>query len=428
MIGWLKVEAGFQSGRAFQLREGETFYIGRDKKNNYSIPLSQASRVHCKIENRGGTFSITDLQSKNGTFVNGERIESRPLRDGDVIEVARSRLRLTLEPETDEKTPPKSMPVIIAPQPRVMTTVSSPSAVLPRALAAEGLVFSDEERAYVGRLLGNVKLISAVYAGSRSRVFKGVESEKNRVVAVTMLPLALAENREAVRWFVEGCKRSGALRHEDALPILRGGREGKAYYHVTPYMEQQSAQVIFRKVAETARAVMDKAKHGHQALLLAKRALQAVIHVARALEHAHQHGVLHGGLRPTKILFNEYGIAKLAGLGFDNGPGPGFVADGPPAQYLAPEQKRPDGQVDHRSDIHSLGLTLYFMLTGRLPVRLPNGRVQSPRELNPAVPESVCRIVEKMIELDPGDRYLSYGHLLHDLRWVLRGESWPREE
>jgi len=157
-----------------------------------------------------------------------------------------------------------------------------------------------------------------------------------------------------------------------------------------------------------------------------KRALEALVHATRALEFAHGSGVLHLGLRPSKILFDELRRAKVAGLGFDNSTSAAGAQITPDIEtYLAPEQFNAKGKRTAETDIFSLGATFYYMLTGRHPQRDRRQRIPSPKHVNRVIPDSICRIAEKMMDPDPEGRYRSYGQLLHDLRWALRGEAWP---
>lgn len=425
MLYLLKVEAGSQSGRTIRIDEGETVYIGRDKKNEYRIPSPQASKVHAKIENRSGSLVITDLGSKNGTRVNGKEINGQPLRRDDIIEIARCRLRIIVEkparPDAGEK---DSEPLFGVPKP----SAAHPSPAHTPAVGSGGKpTFSEEEQGLVGHMVADMRIISTLYAGRRSRAYKATQPAANRVVALTMIPFELVEDRVVVKWFVQGARRAGRLKHEDAVPLLKAGNEGKVYYVVTPLMEQGNAAHTFRPArSDLGSTVMDKARHGGKRISLVKKALQSVIHVTRALEFALQKDILHLGVRPTKVLYNEYAIPRLSGLGFDNGPGPGMAPEGAIQPYLPPEQQRAAGRVTHAADIYGLGGTFYYMLTGRAPQRNPRGRLKPVKELNAIAPDSLCRIVEKMLEQSPDDRYLSYGHLLHDLRWAMRGEAWPQ--
>jgi serine/threonine protein kinase len=216
-----------------------------------------------------------------------------------------------------------------------------------------------------------------------------------------------------MRWFVEGAKVAGKLRHDDLVPVLGGGRFEKNYYYVTLFMARGNAVARFRRASK-------------EGIDLVKFALQTTIHMTRALEFGFQQKISHRGLRPTKILYDEDQQPKLNGLGFDNGPGPGLDMKSFAASFLAPEQIREPSRAGVSSDIYGLGACFYYMLTSTVVQRETSKQIRSPKLINRIVPESLCRIVEKMLEQDPARRYDNYGLLLHDLRWALRGEIWPR--
>ncbi len=407
----LIVEAGANPGRTFVLEDGQVFQIGRDRTCDYSLPrLSNVSSVHCRIENRGGAVSVTDLDSKNGTFVNGAKIKSRALRDNDVIEVGRNRLRLHFGSDEPEKAmPTETQPIIAA------LKLAAPPTVV-RSLAPLGIetaAIPPKALEWVGKGIDSYKIMGAVAASGRGVVYKAIEPTKNRLVAIKLLSDALLSNVEGMRWFVEGAKVAGKLRHDDLVPVLGGGRVGKKYYYVTLFMARGSALTRFRRAPK-------------EGIELVKFALQTTIHMTRALEFGSQQKISHRGLRPTKILFDEEQQPKLNGLGFDNGPGPGFDMKSVAATFVAPEQIREPAKAGVTADIYGLGGCFYYMLTSTVPQREPSGQLRAPKLINRVVPESLCRIVEKMLEQDPAKRYDNYGLLLHDLRWALRGEIWPR--
>jgi hypothetical protein len=408
----LIVEAGANPGRTFVLEEGQSFHIGRDRTNEYALPRNtNISRVHCRIENKAGAVSATDLDSKNGTLVNGVRISSRALRDSDIVEVGRVRLRVSIEsPEGTPKAATEGEPIIATPR----FVQRAPAGVRP-ALGGEteSAVFPNYALDLVGKVVDKYQIMSAVSASRRGVVYKAIEPSKNRLVAIKVLSNEMAESPEGVGWFVEGAKVAGGLKHEDLVPVLGGGRLGTGYYLVSLFMARGSAQARFRRAPK-------------EGIELVKFALQTAIHMTRALEFGLQQTILHRGVRPTKILFDENQRPRLSGLGFDNGPGPGFDMNSLAAAYLAPEQLRDRAAADVTADIYGLGGCFHYMLTGGAPQRGKKGEVQSPRYINRVVPESLCRILEKMLEQNPKKRYDSYGLLLHDLRWALRGEIWPR--
>lgn len=417
MVAKLIVEAGYKSGRTFEIKDGQSFTIGRDPSNNYSVPFhSNISRVHCRIENKGGALSVTDLNSKNGTLVNGAKITSRALRPGDVIEVGRVRLKLVIEPERAERTSPekktgqKEAPIFEPPKPVKPKQAHS---LHPPPVAGTHHVFSEKSLEMVGQEVDAYKILSAISASSRGVVYKATDPKKNRLVALKVLSDEMAEKPEGVKWFVDGAKRSASLKHDDIVPVIGGGRLDQTYYCVSRFMAKGSAEARFRRSSD---------KEGVETV---KLALQCAIHIARALEYAQQQDCLHYGVRPSKILLDDDQNAKLNGLGFNNGPGPGFDMNSYKKAYLAPEQIRDPKSIDFTADMYGLGASFHYMLTGHPPSKDRKGVIRSAKDINPLVPESLCRILEQLLDMNPSKRYATYGHLLHDLRWAMRGEIWP---
>jgi hypothetical protein len=443
LIAKITVEAGVNPGRTFTLKEGEDFTVGRDKSCDYGLPMyTNISRVHCKVENKAGAVSAYDLDSKNGTYVNGKEIRSRALRSGDVVELGRIRLRVHIEEEGAKKSEAKSAGPLIAvlPKPaKIPVAASSPAATVAAAPVQEvaaqpasteaPVVESPEPGAQqpseptsipraalelVGMVIADkFKIMSVTGWSGRGTVYKAVEPAKNRLVALKVLDPALSDTPAGLRWFLDGARVAGGLKHDDLVPVLGGGKLNNRYYVASLFMARGSAQQRFRRAPS-------------EGIGLVKIALQSIIHISRVLEFGAQQKIFHRGVRPGKILFDETQNVKLNGLGFDNGPGPGFDPKSPAALYLAPEQFRLPPLADAATDIYGLAATFFYMLTGQPPQRDPKGVIRSPRDFNRVVPDSLCRILERALDLDRAKRYDNHGNLLHDLRWALRGEIWPR--
>jgi serine/threonine protein kinase len=396
--------------------EGD-FTIGRNRRTNLPILMRTVSRKHAKITYRNGAYTIIDLESKSGVLVNERKVTTSVLRHGDRIQIGRIKFRFWLQvperpaPQRETQGPVFEMlrePLVIPPKPLPPPTEAedeSEETTVPR--------FSIEELGFIGRTIGGTKLITALVRSRRAMIYKGTQASHNRVVAFKMLRPEAAADREIVAWFISGAKRASGLRHEDIIGPLGGGSEDGVLFLTLPFMEGGSALERFSEAVE-------------EGIPAAKRALEALVHVTRALEFAHNSGVQHLGLRPSKILFSDQHHAKVTGLGFDNSTsaaGAEVTAD--IEAYLAPEQLGTNGNMTAETDIFSLGATFYYMLTGRPPQRDHRQRIPSPKEANRVIPDSICRIAEKMVAAEPQGRYRSYGLLLHDLRWALRGEAWP---
>ncbi len=427
----LKVISGFVSDRNLVISEDTPFTIGRDRRRDLPIMSRKVSRNHAQIRFVNNSFIIEDVGSKQGVQVNGKKVESSKLRTGDVIQIANVKLEFQLENEQPRgprptpvpggdrgaplidmprpTPPPEPAPVILRPKPRKGEKVDE----TPSGIAIRAPAFTDEERRLVGETISDVRLIATLNRGRHTVIYKGIQDARNRVVALKILRPDAAEDPDVLNWFIEGAKIAGVFRHEDAVSLLGGGRsEGKVFVY-SRFMDGGSAEDRFARATD-------------EGLAAVKRALETVVHVARALEYASGKGLLHKGVRPAKILYDEKRHVRLNGIGFNAGPKNGVAnLPGDIAAYLAPEQIGGGGDLTLRTDIFGLGASFYYMLTGRAPQRDARQRMLSPKVANPQVPDSICRIIEKMVAPDPANRYNSYGQLLHDVRWALRGEAWP---
>ena len=427
MTAKLKVLTGFVRQREIILPEEGAFSIGRDRHRDLPIMSRKISREHAKIHCDNGTYLLVDCQSKHGTKINDRPVEKRALRHGDVIELGDVKLEFVIEalrrrpaaqprsasgdatPATVSDNTPTD-PLIIPPKPKTRPKTD----VLPAAVEIRKPQFSPEELDRVGSAIGDIRIIAALDKGRRTVIYKCIQDSKNRVLALKLLTAEFLKRPEVVQWFINGARNAGEFRHEDTVPLLGGGQTDNDLYVFSRFMDGGCARDRFARTLE-------------EGLPAIKRALESIVHVTRALEFAQGKNILHLGVRPAKILFDEKRRAKLNGLGFDNSPNaPASGAAVEHAAYVAPEQLAGKGDVSYATDIYSLGATFYYMLTGRRPARDPRQRIPSPKLINERIPDSICRIIEKMVAPAPDQRYKSYGQLLHDVRWALRGETWPR--
>src|SRR5439155_22603510 len=158
-------------------------------------------------------------------------------------------------------------------------------------------------------------------------------------------------------------------------------------------------------------------------LLDEKSALKMIMEIARAIDYAHGRGVIHRDLKPENILFDEQagGIAKVTDFGLA-----GFVDDGAQSSrfnvtethvsmgtlsYMAPEQRVDAKTADHRADIYSLGVILYELLVGEVPM----GSFESPSKRKPDIDKRLDAIVERCLKPIPADRYQKVSELIRDL-------------
>ena len=271
-------------------------------------------------------------------------------------------------------------------------------------------------RAEVGGQLGDYLLERELGRGGMGQVFLATQRSLRQKVALKVLSQDLSEDDSFVRRFDQEAHSLAKLKHPNvvrilgttrtraalalfaepdapaALSILEQAEEGGAYFFAMEYVE--------------GRSLRDALEGGPLAPV---EALRIVGQVLDALDYAHGEGVIHRDIKPENILLDRSGQAKIADFGLARllrGDGTGDritrtrMVMGT-RDYMAPEQRERSRDVDHRADLYSLGVVLYEMLTGELPI----GSFPPPSELNPQVDARIDAIVDRVLQKDPKRRY-----------------------
>ena len=254
-------------------------------------------------------------------------------------------------------------------------------------------------RGIEGLTLGRYELGQRIAQGGMAEVYLGYDRRVKRQVAVKVL---YGRDKSFVRRFEREALAVGALSHDHILPLYDFGEQRPWYYLVMPYVE-----------GGTLREYLLKRKR-----LNLEEAASFTDQIASALQYAHEQGVMHRDVKPSNILLRPDGYAYLVDFGLAKAMMGGVALTNSGAmvgtpEYMAPEQS--NGVNDYRSDIYSLGVILYQMLTGRVPftaespVAVSLKHIQTmpipPREINRAIPESVEAVILKALAKDPAERY-----------------------
>ncbi|MGM0444102.1 MAG: serine/threonine-protein kinase [Fibrobacterota bacterium] len=221
---------------------------------------------------------------------------------------------------------------------------------------------------YIGTDLGDVTLLSVIGSGGKGVVFSGFQRDLKRRVAVKLLPKLKASAAE-IEDFHREAEIVAGLMHPNIIPIYRMGESEEFYYQV---MQMVDGKNLFTVTAERRRHPVPAKRH-----LPVGDVLNYMDNILDALDYSHEEDVLHRDIKPANILIADrrqhlfvadFGIATAPGMAA--AVKDGSVVGSP--YYLSPEQARGD-TPDPRTDVYSAGITLLFMLCGRVPVRTDEG-------------------------------------------------------
>ncbi len=269
----------------------------------------------------------------------------------------------------------------------------------------------------VGRTLGQYRIVEQIGLGGMATVYKAYQPALDRYVAIKTLPAYYAHEPGFAERFTREARAVAKLTHPHVLPIYDFGQEDGLSYIVMQYVD-----------AGTLKNMMGQPIK----LMIVADIIQQL---AGALDYAHEQGIIHRDVKPSNVLMDrrrwvllsDFGLAKMVeGSAQLTGSGVGV---GTPA-YMAPEQGQ-GLKVDQRADIYSLGITLYEMVTGRVPfeaetpmaivVKHITESLPLPRTLNSDLPESVEQIIIKALAKNPEDRYETAGKMDAALRKAVAG-------
>ena len=260
---------------------------------------------------------------------------------------------------------------------------------------------------------GEYTVQEMIGAGGMGRVFKAVHRRMERTVALKLLPKVALVPPEAVQRFQQEVSSAARLTHPNIVTAFDAGeRDG------TPFlaMEFVEGSDLFHQVQ----------KHGP---LPVSQAIEYVLQAAMGLEYAHAKGVVHLDIKPANLILAQDGTVKILDLGLARlRPSTGDEALMGTVDYLAPEQTTEPRQADRRSDIYSLGCTLFFLLTGKplfegktviqKVLAHQESAVPSLRQLRPDVPPALDAVFQKMVAKLSKDRYQSMAEVVRALRGV----------
>lgn len=264
----------------------------------------------------------------------------------------------------------------------------------------------------IGMMVGDrYEILEKIGTGGMSDVYKAKCHKLNRYVAVKVLKQEFSENANFVSKFRTEAQAAAGMMHPNIVNVYDVGEEGGTQYIVMELVEGITLKQYIEKKAR----------------LSVKEAVSIAIQVSMGIEAAHKNRIIHRDIKPQNIMISKDGKVKVTDFGIAKAVTSNTITSNVmgSVHYTSPEQAR-GGYSDEKSDIYSLGITLFEMLTGRVPfngettVAIAIKHIQepmpSPREYIPEIPISVEQIVFKCTQKSPDRRYQSMAELIADLK------------
>lgn len=267
----------------------------------------------------------------------------------------------------------------------------------------------------LGMLIGGrYEVLEKIGTGGMSDVYKAKDQKLNRFVAVKVLKQEFSENRNFVSKFRVEAQAAAGLMHPNIVNVYDVSEEDGIHYIVMELVEGITLKKYIEKKVR----------------LTTKEAISIAIQVAMGIEAAHNNHIIHRDIKPQNIIISKEGKVKVTDFGIAKAASSNTITSNVmgSVHYTSPEQAR-GGFSDEKSDIYSLGITIFEMLTGRVPfngdttVAIAIKHIQNPmpsmREFVPEIPQSVENIVMKCTQKSPDRRYQNMAEMIADLKHSL---------
>ncbi len=355
--------------------------IGRGPTCDLRLDDEHASRTHAMVYEEAGAYFLKDLESRNGTRLNGERVLFAHLAFGDEIRVGHT---------------------------RIFFVQTAPSAM-------------------VGQSVGGYSLVELLGAGGMGIVFRARRQGLKQDVALKVLHPRRAGDEKLARLFVEQAETTAKLFHPNLVNVQAAGRDKLGCYYAMDLVGGPSAARLLARLG-----ALDPLP-----------AVEFANHIASALAYLHEHGLVHADVKPGNFLLDSDATAKLGDLALarpvPSGPRPAdFLPNGREYVWGTPAYISPEVAIGQpptpASDLYSLGASLFHLLVGKPPFggstsdEVLNRHLTEPlpdlRALRPDLPAGIPPLVERLTAKQPERRHASVQDLLAELRTIreqLRG-------
>lgn len=383
----LEIVDGPAAGRIFTFRGQDTFILGRcDSASLSLLNDSHLSRSHLRIEIDPPRCCVQDLDSANGTFVNGERVAERWLENGDTICGGQTLIRVRIEETVDDLF-------------SVTQVIDSPDS-MSRTLVIEP----------PPHVIGPYRLEEQIGVGTMGVVYRAIHQENRTEVAIKLIAASMSSNSVIVKSFLREASVLRQLDHKRIVRFISAGIEKGHLYLMMEYVRAIDLPETLGRMSQSARI---------------RVACGLMRQILDGLSYAHDKGLVHRDIKPRNVLVShrENGLsARLADFGLAKN----FMEAGlsqfsceneikGTLSFMAPEQVENSRYATPKSDLFSVGATLYTLIS-RLPIYelgdttasidaiLRNGPIPIHQRI-PNVPPKLANVLERSLAHDPASRF-----------------------
>jgi serine/threonine-protein kinase len=421
----LRVISGPHTGRVFTFDQHDTFLIGRSESAQFCLPDDRYfSRHHCLLEIAPPQCFLRDLGSTNGTFVNGQRVESIYLKSGDRVQGGETVLEVEVAADIIQSSP--SNPDLIVTTPSIITVQCLNCGIIANTEAASpddklSFICDDcrEKLKQNPQPIPNYQMIRILGQGGMGSVMLARSLTDGRAVAIKTLLPEVAVSEQSLKRFMREIEVAASLQHPHIVSYIEHGTYNGMVYLVSEYVGGMDASKL--------------AKHRGGKLHFMEVA-QIMEQTLSALDFAHKLGFVHRDIKEQNILVDgnypkyvskltDFGLAKsFKQTGMSGVTMVGDVAG--TIAYMPPEQIRDFKEVQPPSDIYAVGITAYTLLTGRhaLDISPKAGIAETVKAIfekpivplaihNQEIPPALANVIEKALAKEPMHRWATCGEM-----------------
>ncbi len=402
----LRIEHGQDAGKTWRLPVAGVYTLGRSPQNSIRVLDMKVSKTHCELrvaEHNGSLHAaLHDPESTHGCELNGQPVargKDVRIKPGDELRLGLTILRLLSAGDSDDDAKPVAG----------RSVDGAPAAPASNGDGATRQTLPPD--ALVGKQLGGYMVEKKIGMGGMGGVYLAEQVSLNRKVALKVLNETFASDSAFVDQFVNEARAAGALNHPNVVQVYDVGDDQGHYYFSMEVMPGGSLEDKIREAPVDWEVGLNWFLDATNALIFAKR-----------------REILHRDVKPDNLMIGEDESAKLCDLGLAKKSEVADLMDqgiiGTP-HFISPEAIRRKGDIDHRTDLYSLGCTFYRVFTGKNPYpagtvkEIILGHLNKPiphaTALNPEVPKEIDAAIAMLMAKDPAERYQTPEELLREL-------------